>query len=147
MTMHHTLALLAALTMLALAASVALTDGFDLDWYTVDGGGHMFSTGGDFALGGTVGQPDAGPVAGPMTGGDFALTGGFWAVAGAPPEPVAGDCDGDLDVDLADFAHLADCLGGPGIWVSDVCGCADLDQDLDVDLADLAPFQRAFTGS
>jgi hypothetical protein len=51
--------------------------GYDLDWHTVDGGGVMFSTGGDFELSGTIGQPDAG---GPLTGGDFELTGGFWAM-------------------------------------------------------------------
>ena len=47
---------------------------YDLGWNTVDGGGYTFSTGGDFALGGTIGQPDAGL----LTGGDYALGGGFW---------------------------------------------------------------------
>ncbi|MGD2041890.1 MAG: hypothetical protein PVH11_13765 [Anaerolineae bacterium] len=47
---------------------------YDLAWSTVDGGGYTFSTGGNFALGGTAGQPDAGL----MTGGDYALGGGFW---------------------------------------------------------------------
>ena len=47
---------------------------YDLGWNTVDGGGYTFSTGGDFALGGTIGQPDAGL----LTGGNFALGGGFW---------------------------------------------------------------------
>lgn len=36
----------------------------------------MRSTGGEFELSGTIGQPDAGK----MSGGDFTLTGGFWAV-------------------------------------------------------------------
>ena len=47
---------------------------YDLSWSTVDGGGHTFSTGGDYSLGGTVGQPDPGL----LTGGDYALGGGFW---------------------------------------------------------------------
>jgi hypothetical protein len=64
---------------IALTSSQALAQaggGYDLTWNTVDGGGGMFSTGGGFSLGGTIGQPDAGAaVAG---GGGYALTGGFW---------------------------------------------------------------------
>ena len=41
--------------------------------WTVDGGGTR-STGGAFAVTGTIGQPDAGV----LTGGTFALLGGFW---------------------------------------------------------------------
>ena len=52
---------------------------YDLTWSTVDGGGDTFSTGGDYTLGGTIGQPDAGE----LTGGDYALTGGFWGGAAA----------------------------------------------------------------
>ncbi len=64
--------------LLSLAAlTAASAQSFDLSWHTVDGGGATFSTGGDFELGGTIGQPDAGF----MSGGDFELTGGFWAVA------------------------------------------------------------------
>ena len=38
--------------------------GFDLSWFTIDGGGGI-STGGDFSLSGTIGQPDAGVLSGP----------------------------------------------------------------------------------
>lgn len=51
--------------------------GYDLSWWTIDGGGEMFSTGGNYSLGGTIGQPDAGLLAG--TG--YALAGGFWSGA------------------------------------------------------------------
>lgn len=47
---------------------------YDLTWNTIDGGGGMFSTGGIYELGGTIGQPDAGA----MNGGTFSLAGGFW---------------------------------------------------------------------
>jgi hypothetical protein len=47
---------------------------YDLAWWTVDGGGQTFSTGGGYRLGGTAGQPDAGL----MTGGGYTLGGGFW---------------------------------------------------------------------
>ncbi|MFQ5668660.1 MAG: hypothetical protein ACE5I7_19830 [Candidatus Binatia bacterium] len=52
-------------------------DGFDLTWSTVDGGGHVASAGGEFALSGTIGQPDAGR----STGAAFILFGGFWQIA------------------------------------------------------------------
>jgi hypothetical protein len=48
--------------------------GYDLSWWTVDGGGHTLSTGGDYTLGGAIGQPDAGL----LRGGDYTLGGGFW---------------------------------------------------------------------
>ena len=48
--------------------------GYDLTWSTVDGGGWTFSVGGGYSLGGTAGQPDAGL----LSGGAYALAGGFW---------------------------------------------------------------------
>ena len=53
--------------------------GYDLTWSTIDGGGAMESTGGGYALGGTVGQPDAGV----LSGGGYTLVGGFWSGAAA----------------------------------------------------------------
>lgn len=47
---------------------------YTLDWWTVDGGGGTFSTGGGYSLGSTAGQPDAGV----LTGGRYTLGGGFW---------------------------------------------------------------------
>ena len=63
--------------MLGLLLLVSVTfaqGGYDLSWWTVDGGGQTFSTGGDYTLGGAIGQPDAGL----LTGGDYTLGGGFW---------------------------------------------------------------------
>jgi hypothetical protein len=51
--------------------------GYDLSWNTIDGGGAMFSTGGSYSLGGTIGQPDAGA----LSGGGYTLVGGFWGGA------------------------------------------------------------------
>ena len=59
----------------ALASSGGL---FDLSWVTVDGGGGT-SSGGSYGLSGTVGQADASE---PLSGGSYALTGGFWAGVG-----------------------------------------------------------------
>ncbi len=78
--------------MLTLAlAPVAIGQDFDMSWYTIDGGGEMFCNGGNFELSGTIGQPDANAVV--MTGGDFELVGGFWAVAAAPCDPCDMNCD------------------------------------------------------
>ena len=48
--------------------------GYELSWWTVDGGGQMYSIGGGYEIGGTIGQPDAGV----LTGGGYTLGGGFW---------------------------------------------------------------------
>jgi hypothetical protein len=67
-------------TFLLLASFVAATASFaqtySIDWYKVAGGGGT-STGGVYTVSGTIGQHDAG---GPMTGGNYSLTGGFWAL-------------------------------------------------------------------
>ena len=69
--------LLFILLMALLLTSRALaqtTAGYDLTWHSVDGGAVTGSTGGGYALGGTVGQPDAGA----LRGGGYVLGGGFW---------------------------------------------------------------------
>jgi hypothetical protein len=50
---------------------------FSINWHTIDGGGGT-STGGLYTVSGTIGQPDA--SAEPMTGGQYSLTGGYWAI-------------------------------------------------------------------
>jgi hypothetical protein len=62
------------------AASAAMDGGYDLSWWSVDGGGGIFSGDGEYGLSGTMGQPDAG--LGRTTGG-CRLRGGFWSF-GAP---------------------------------------------------------------
>jgi hypothetical protein len=56
-----------------LAAPDSPTGGLTVPWWTVDGGGGT-STGGQFALSGTAGQPDAAT----MAGGSYTLNSGFW---------------------------------------------------------------------
>lgn len=55
--------------------------GYDLSWNTTDGGGITFANGGAYQLGGTIGQHDAGA----SSGGAYALTSGFWGIAGPVP--------------------------------------------------------------
>jgi hypothetical protein len=67
--------LILCLLLVVAVSALAQTGGdYDLSWSTVDGGGYTFSSGGDYALGGTIGQPDAGL----LSGGDYTLGGGFW---------------------------------------------------------------------
>jgi len=54
--------------------------GYDLSWWTVDGGGGVDNAASGYVLGGTVGQPDAGL----LTGSGYVLSGGFWFGAGRP---------------------------------------------------------------
>jgi hypothetical protein len=72
--------LLLALLSLAYLARAQL-DGYTLNWWTVDGGGGS-SSGGGYTLNGTLGQPDAAPVA---SGGGYSLAGGFWHGGVAAP--------------------------------------------------------------
>jgi len=53
-------------------------DGYDLSWWTVDGGGGALSSGPGYSLGATIGQPDAGVLSGP----GYILAGGFWQIGG-----------------------------------------------------------------
>ena len=125
-----TFATLAALTIATFAPAVA--DDFALDWWTIDGGGEMWTTGGDFELSGTIGQPDAGY----MTGGDFELTGGFWAIVSAGGPTCPGDIDGDGDTDHSDLGELLSAWGsqpGDPNWNE----YADLDGDAQIGHSDL----------
>ncbi len=74
----------AAVTVLgAICASVCAASPvaaqFAIRSYTIDSGGGTQSAGGAFTVGGTIGQPDAGLLA----GGAFSLGGGFWHGGGA----------------------------------------------------------------
>ena len=67
-----------------LAMFTALAADYTVDWFSIDGGGGT-SSGGQYSLTGTIGQPDAGV----MTNGGFTLQGGFWGVVAAVQTPGA----------------------------------------------------------
>jgi hypothetical protein len=75
--------LAATLAMLSLAWGLRGQD-YSINWHKIAGGGT--STNGQFTLSGTIGQHDAG---GPMTGGNYSLTGGFWALFSVVQTPGA----------------------------------------------------------
>jgi hypothetical protein len=78
---RHLVALL-AMSSLALCASA---QSYSIDWYKISGGGGT-STNGQYAVSGTIGQPDAGMA---MTGGNYSLTGGFWSLVSVAQTPGA----------------------------------------------------------
>ncbi len=55
---------------------------YSIDWYSIDGGGGT-SSGGNYTLTGTIGQPDAGT----LSGGNYTLTGGFMSIVTAIQTP------------------------------------------------------------
>jgi hypothetical protein len=103
-----------------LSFSISLSYGsqYRIDWYTIDGGGGT-SSGGQYVLTGTIGQPDADWA----SGGVYELLGGF-----RPGGPLC-------IVEFDDFARLAQ------LWLNTGSGLAgDLDGDNDVDFDDLKEF-------
>ena len=66
-------------------AIVASAQSYTIDWYKIAGGGGT-STGGTYAVSGTIGQPDA---SGAMSGGNYSITGGFWALIQVVQTPGA----------------------------------------------------------
>jgi hypothetical protein len=140
--------------------TVLHADTYEDFWFTVDGGGGMFSTGGGYTLGGTIGQPDA-TAAAAMTGGTFTLTGGFWAVAVPTCTSFApADFNQDCRVDAEDRALFDACFTGPEVPYNPVSpppGCVftqdgeghiapDFDGNGDVDQRDYAVFQKCYSG-
>jgi hypothetical protein len=135
--------------LLGLSTALVASADFDLSWYTVDGGGDMFSTGGSFALSGTIGQPDAGVV---MTGGSYELSGGFWA-ASVAPSACAGDLNCDGQIDFADINPFVLYLSNFATWQATYAGCPPENGDINGDgtygqgsFTDINPFVALFTG-
>ena len=117
---------------------------FDLSWYTIDGGGGE-SSGARFAVAGTIGQPDAGV----MAGGDFSLSGGFRAApAGSgggcvrDPEWICdGDVDGDAQVNPVDSGFIQANFGNA--YAQALCQY-DLDCDGQINPVDSGIVQSLF---
>jgi hypothetical protein len=58
---------------------------YSIDWYKIAGGGGT-STGGSYSVSGTIGQHDA-TANGALAGGNYSLTGGFWALISVVQTP------------------------------------------------------------
>ena len=70
--------------LLLLTSAAQAQGGYDLSWWTADGGGVTTGTGAGYELGGTIGQPDAGV----LSGEGYTLGGGFWG-GGEMSQPPA----------------------------------------------------------
>jgi len=74
---HTGLALLLGFILLHFACCLRVQgQSYSIDWYKIAGGGGT-SIGGVYQVSGTIGQPDASSA---MSGGNYSLTGGFWAL-------------------------------------------------------------------
>lgn len=71
------------------AVILAHAQTYNISWYKIAGGGGSSSgtttNGTTYAVNGTIGQPDAGY----LTGGNYAITGGFWGMIGSVQMPGA----------------------------------------------------------
>jgi hypothetical protein len=74
---------LPVVALLFFALPPAFAQPFTLESFTVDGGGGS-SSGGNYSLTGTIGQPEAGM----LSGGDYVVEGGFWP--GVIVVPITG---------------------------------------------------------
>jgi hypothetical protein len=136
------------LILLTILAAAALADDYDLDWWTIDGGGDVFSTGGEFELSATIGQPDANTTV--MTGGAYELAGGFWPgmIAGTPFDLGDLNCDGSVNAfDIDPFVlALTDPAGYAAAWPDCDIMLADINGDGEVNAFDIDPFVELLTG-
>ena len=99
---------------------------YDMSWNTIDGGGGT-SSGGDYVLTGTIGQPDAAYSA----GGDYELLGGF-----LPGGPLCF-------VDFGHYTRFAEhWLNEPCDEGNNWCDGADLNQLHGVNVVDLRLFME-----
>jgi hypothetical protein len=119
--------LISVMMSLLLGSALAQSGGgYELSWWTIDGGGITFATGGSFDLGSTLGQPDA---SNPLTGGAFSLTGGFWFAPACVP--TNGDVNRNGCVDDADLLQVLFAFGASGSNPADV-NCDQVVDDADL---------------
>lgn len=93
--------MLLALVLVCLGLNTgARAQSYTITWSTIDAGGHTDSVAGLFTLSGTFAQHDAGSSASPLTGGQFSLLSGFWAIVSPR---CASDFNADGFVNSQDF--------------------------------------------
>ena len=104
---------------------------YSIDWSKIAGGGGT-STGGVYSVSGTIGQPDAG---GPLTNGQYSVTGGFWVLpsavqtVGAPLLTIAPAAPGQATLSWTPATPgfvLQETLSlAPSNWVNSASGAAN----------------------
>ncbi len=130
-----------AVALVILAGSTP-ADELTLTWFGVNAGA-QYGAGADLELRCTIGQADAGA----MAGGDLQLVGGFWNLTTAPR---LGDLNCDCAFDGADIDAFFLALGDPALYRQQHPGCdimnGDINQDGAVDGADIDAFFALLTG-
>ena len=137
--------LLIASALITVFSAAELSASFEIPWNTIDGGGGV-SQMGDYAVYGTIGQPDAGT----LTGGGYTLHGGFWpGLAGRDGAPV-GDLNCDGAVSVSDIGAFVLALTNPTAYATQFPDCdvrlGDVNQDGAVTVSDIGPFVALLTG-
>ena len=90
------------LLLLGVTGTVSAQGGYDLSWWTINGGGDT-STGGNYSLSGTLGQPEVEV----LSGGSYTLYGGFWGgIAEGLPPGLCGDANVDTVVNTLDAVQV-----------------------------------------
>ncbi len=105
---------------------------FEVAWFSIDAGAATLTGGGNLEASVTIGQPDAGT----LSGGQFEMTGGVWAIA-SPCDPCDANCDGVIDAyDIEPFIDLL--VGANPVRCSSCAG--DTNGDGVIDAFDIEPF-------
>lgn len=73
------------LLVVLLSFRVAAAQDYTIETLSIDGGGELVTTGGDYLLGGTAGQPTSET----SEGGDYTLSAGIWSENAAIPLTIA----------------------------------------------------------
>ena len=76
--------LIALLIASILLVAFTVNQNYEIDWWSLDGGGGT-SSGDGFSISGIIGQQDAGPA---LTDGTYTAIGGYWAASLAPVQPA-----------------------------------------------------------
>jgi hypothetical protein len=115
----------------------AWAQGYSINWSTLDGGGGTSTAGpmignNYYSVSGTIDQPDAG---GPMTNGQYSVTGGFWALPeavqteGAPLLTIVPAGSGQATISwtpaTAGFVLQETLSLSPTNWVNSVSGATN----------------------
>ena len=116
---------------LAGLTSTANGQSFSLDWFKIAGGGGT-STGGVYSVSGTIGQLDA---SGPLTNGQYSLTGGFWVLpiavqdTNAPTLTIAPATPGNATISWAPntpgFVLQETWVLSPANWTNSLSGATN----------------------
>ncbi len=129
--LRHVLSILTFAPVLIAGNAHAQT--YEINWYTIDAGGEMFTFGANYELSGTIGQHDTGTLA----GGVFEIAGGFWPVIQLTP-PCVADFNNDGTVNTLDMLAFLNAwaAGDPS---------ADINGDGTVNTLDVLAFLNLWT--